>query len=355
MTIPNYTIQDWLFNVADGKFDIDLGESGIQFHHLHDLDLSENCHLNYEQDRGDIATRKVIASLYGLTAQDITITHGSQEALYLLYNSVLGAGDHVIATVPGWQQSWAIPEYLGCCVDKLRLSPQDNYDLDLDEVDRLINHRTKMIIITNPNNPTAVSFGFEKLTKLCKLAHAKEILVVADEEYFTDYKNSLVKHFANAVAVHSLSKVYGFPGLRLGFLISTNRNITEAVVNFKRYTTVSNSSLCTKLAQQVFDKHQLYLQKYREMCSTGLKILQDELKEITSFEIVPSHNMPFVYIKTPTINSANFAKQLLEDFRTLIMPAEVFDDQQSIRVSIARPSSILSAGLNNIKTCLANF
>jgi len=47
MTIDNYQIQDWLFNVADGKYDIDLGESGIQFHHLHDLDLKENCHLNY--------------------------------------------------------------------------------------------------------------------------------------------------------------------------------------------------------------------------------------------------------------------------------------------------------------------
>src|SRR5688572_5161103 len=107
MTMPVYTIQDWLFSCAEGMYDIDLGESGTQFHHLHDLDVSINYHLNYEQDRGRIELRERIAKLYGFAANQVVLTHGSQEGLYLLYNSLLKSGDHVITTVPGWQQSWA--------------------------------------------------------------------------------------------------------------------------------------------------------------------------------------------------------------------------------------------------------
>lgn len=355
MSMPIYTIQEWLFSFAEGKYDIDLGESGIQYHHLHDLDLSSNCHLNYEQDRGEINLRKAIASLYGLSCDDIAITHGSQEALYLLYRSYLQPKDHVITTVPGWQQSWSVPEHIGCVVDKIRLQADLNYQLDIDAIKSRCQSSTKMIILNNPNNPTAVGFLRADLKELCLWAKTRGILVVLDEEYFTDYENSLVCELENVVSVHSLSKVYGFPGLRLGFLVSKNKEIIERVVNYKRYVTVSNSSLCTSLGLQVINNHKSLLKDYYAQCESGLSMLKSKFSDVEAFEIVPTKEMPFAYVKTKSINSANFAKKLLEDFRTLIMPAEVFDDSFAIRISIARPKALLEQGLNNIKDCFNRF
>ena len=128
MKISNYKIQDWLFQEADGKFEIDLAESGIQYHHFHDLDLTENYHLNYSLDSGDNTLRKIIADKYGVDFSQVMVTNGSQEALYILYQTLLNPNDHVITFSPGWQQSWDVPVALGAKVDVIDLSKNKGLD-----------------------------------------------------------------------------------------------------------------------------------------------------------------------------------------------------------------------------------
>ena len=101
--ISTYTIQEWLFEEAQGAFEIDLGESGIQHHYLSDLAPDPAFDLNYSQDRGDERLRQRIGELYGAGPDNVIITHGSQEALYLFYGCHLGPDDHVITFTPVWQ------------------------------------------------------------------------------------------------------------------------------------------------------------------------------------------------------------------------------------------------------------
>ena len=89
--IRTYTIQQWLFEEARGSFDIDLGESGIQYHHLGDLQPDPEFDLDYSQDRGNETLRAQIGDLYGSNPENVIITHGSQEALYLFYKCHLGS------------------------------------------------------------------------------------------------------------------------------------------------------------------------------------------------------------------------------------------------------------------------
>ena len=127
--IPIYLIQQWLFDEANGKFEIDLGESGVQYQCLSDIVYDPLQDMNYGLDVGNIDLRNLLAKYYGCKTKNICITHGGQEALYLFYRSFLRPEDHVITFTPGWSQSWVIPEQIGCKLSIIPLTSNNNFDL----------------------------------------------------------------------------------------------------------------------------------------------------------------------------------------------------------------------------------
>jgi aspartate/methionine/tyrosine aminotransferase len=353
--IASYKIQQWLFTEAEGNFDIDLAESGIQYHWFHDLNLSENYHLNYSLDCGDFELRTIIAGLYKVDPDQVMITHGSQEALYLFYRSFLQQGDHIITFKPGWQQSWEVPEYIGALVTPIILRKEDHYQLNLEEVQKAITPQTRLIILNFPHNPTGQQIDKKTLNELINICTESNITIMNDEEYLTNYDNSIVHASPNSFSVSSLSKVYGFPGLRVGWVVA-HRDIVKDMVNYRRYTTVCNSHLCEKLACQVLGQKNKYIQHYYQLIHEGLLELKNWLKKYPQLKLIEPKGTPFAYIVFPqTINTNVFTKYLLDKEQVLVMPAEVFDDEFAIRISFGRPLDILQAGLKKIDRALESF
>ena len=347
-TINTYTIQQWLFAEAEGQFETDLAESGIQYHYFHDLDLSKNYDLNYSLDRGKLALRELIAAMYGVATEQVTITHGAQEALYLFYRSFLTNKDHMITFAPGWQQAWEVPHCIGSEVTLLQLSATNDYRIDMAQLEKSIKPNTKLINLINPCNPTGVGLTDQEWKQLINLANSKGIFLLADEEYYTDYSSSLVNRYDNSAIVSSLSKVYGFPGLRLGWFISS-KDLVEDVVNYRRYTSVSNSSLCEYLAMQVLQQREQHLAHYQQIVNEGYKILDRYLSTDLPFALIKPAQTPFVYLKTAAdLDSNQFCKELLQKHKVLLMPGEVFADSHALRISIGRPEEILTHGLDKL-------
>ena len=346
--IATYSIQQWLFAEANGKFEIDLGESGIQYAYLNELKINQNYDLNYSQDCGYYALRKQIASLYDVSIEKIIITHGAQEALYLFYRTMLNPGDHLITFSPGWQQSWEVPRAIGCDVDIIQCLPENGYQIDYDELKRKIKKNTKCIIINDPCNPTGTTLTKNQAHELIKLCEENDILLVNDEEYQTDYKNSFIHTSKQCSIVSSLSKVYGFPGLRIGWFIGSE-TVVEKLINYKRYTSVTNSSLCEYLGLQVLEKSSKYRKDYKKLLRKNIKLLETLFQGEPSLKLYPAKSTPFIYISMPScLDSQEFCKSLLHNKKVLCMPGEVFLDKHAIRVSYVREESILIDGLERI-------
>lgn len=354
-TIAPYKIQHWLFSEAEGQFDIDLAESGIQHHYTKDLDLSQNYSLNYSLDCGDLKLRETIARLYEVEPTQVLITHGSQEGLYLFYRSFLKPGDHIITFKPGWQQSWEVPLHLGASVSILSLDVKDSYKLSLEAIKAAITPNTRLIILNSPHNPTGHRIEGQILQKLTNLCRDKDIHLLNDEEYLTDYKNSIVHFSPLAYSVSSLSKVYGFPGLRTGWFIGS-KEIIQQMTNYRRYVSVCNSSLCEQLAIQVLQQKDKYLQRYSKLVYQGLLELRTWIQRFPNLKLVEPQGTPFAYITFPSsIKTQDFASDLLRTQKVLVMPAEVFDDHNAIRLSFGRPLDILRDGLNRLAQALENY
>ncbi len=351
--IGEYAIQSWFFGKAAGQFDIDLAESGIQAHQLSDLGLPAEVDLDYGSDRGALELREVVADLYGVGPESVAITHGSQEALFLLYATCLRPGDHVITFTPGWQQSWEVPAFLGAEVSQIPLSAERGYRIDWNAVEKAVRKETRLVVLNSPHNPTGTRCDATDFLRLKELA-ARGIGVVNDEDYVLDFGRSIIHQVSGAVSVSSLSKLYGFPGLRLGWSVGP-RDLIEAMVNFKRYVTVCNSPLCEQLGLEVLRRRDEFLKSYSRMRDAGLAKVTT-WASAHRLAIVEPEDTPFAYVRLDIpVSSETFAEGLLNRRRVLVVPAELFGDERAIRVSFGRPEEVLTEGLNRISEELRTY
>ena len=152
--VPNvgYPMNKWVFEDTPGKYDIDLSRSYVEGGRLSDLTVPADLQLGYGADRGTTELRDRIAALYSGSADSVLVTHGSQEALALVYSTLLKPGDQLITFLPGWQQSWEAPALMGCQVDAVPMN--GDFAIDVEAIAALATSRLRMIVVNSPCNPT---------------------------------------------------------------------------------------------------------------------------------------------------------------------------------------------------------
>ncbi|OUY08442.1 pyridoxal phosphate-dependent aminotransferase [Acinetobacter populi] len=350
MNIANYTIQEWLFNEAQGKFKYDLAESGVQFQHVKNLEINPDWELDYSLDRGNNNLRKVVKSQYNTYEKLLhsIITHGAQEALYIFYRSFLKDNDHVVATSPGWQQAWEVPKSMNCKVTLLEWSSNQNFPIE--KLRESISSKTKLLILNSPCNPTGKILSKREWEEIISICNSKNIFIVNDEEYLLDLSDSIINKYDQSLSVSSLSKIYGLPALRLGWAVSRNKKIIEEMINYKRYTTVSNSLLLEKIAENILLEKETHINRYYAYIDAGRPYL-DKFSILTRdyLELSTPQKTPFAWFNTKkSINSSSLARELLEKHKLLVMPAEVFGTQNGLRLTYARDKELLCLCLNMI-------
>lgn len=350
MSIASYTIQEWLFNQAHGKFKYDLAESGVQFQHVKDISIDDNWCLDYSIDRGSDDLRKLITSQYknDVTSTNAVVTHGAQEALYIFYRTLLQSRDHVITITPGWQQAWEVPRSIGCDVTLLEWNPREGFPVE--SLENSISSKTKLLILNNPCNPTGAVLNTDEWEKIISICKRNRIWILNDEEYLLDFSDSIINKYELSISVSSLSKIYGLPALRLGWAVSNNHEIIEKMVNYKRYTTVSNSLLLENIAKKILLERELYIERFNSYIKVGRPWL-DKFSKLAKdkLELIPPNNTPYAWFNTKdSIDSSILSEQLLKKHQLLIMPAEVFGSKNGFRLTYARDEKLLEICLNII-------
>ncbi|MGB5885604.1 MAG: aminotransferase class I/II-fold pyridoxal phosphate-dependent enzyme [Acinetobacter venetianus] len=350
-----YSIQEWLFKTANGKFEFDLAESGIQFQTVNDITIKDDWILDYSIDQGNIELRELIARNYkNTTTRNIAVAHGGQEALYLLYRTLLEAGDHVITVTPGWQQSWEVPKAIGANVTLLNWIPGDKFPLE--EFEKKINQNTKLIILNSPSNPIGSMIQPEEWSTIVSLARNNNSYIVNDEEYIINFQESIRSVYEKSFSVSSLSKIFGMPALRIGW-IAGPEDIINKIINYKRYTSVCNSLLCEKIAIEVLKNSELHINRYNRIIKNSYPLLKEfVIKNHKYVSLVESKNTPFAWLNLNTdISSFEFCKRLLDEHKMLVMPAEVFGYEKGIRVTYGRDVKTLKEGFTRLELLFSNL
>ncbi|MER0478958.1 aminotransferase class I/II-fold pyridoxal phosphate-dependent enzyme [Streptomyces sp. Edi2] len=345
-----YPMRRWVFEDAAGRFDIDLGDSNVQCGTLAGLKVHDGLVLDYGHDRGTERLREMVARLYSGELNSTLITHGAQEALYLVYSALLRPGDQVITFSPGWQQHAEAPSSLGADVDVIGLRP--DLTVDVEAAAAIAGPKLRLIVASTPCNPTGQRINAADLDALVSLAQRHDGYLLLDEEYSVDLSTSLATRSDRVLSVSSLSKVYGLPGLRIGWLFGTP-DLVSACIERKHLTTISNSVLCESLAVEVLQQRAQYIEEYRRLTSGGLALLREWAdRHSDAIQLVPPHGTPFAWIQLMTGEPPMAFAQRALDLGVMVMPGETVGSGNGFRLCFAREPQSLTEGLRRIESVL---
>jgi aspartate/methionine/tyrosine aminotransferase len=363
MRLTPFALERWM-TTYETRVEYDLAESGI-----HPLTTAEllafdpepdkrthellNIPLNYSEARGTLELRTRITETYdGLTPDDILITTGAIEANYLLFNALLAPGDEVVSVFPAYQQLYTVPEAIGCTVHTVKLREENGYRYDVDELRRLVNDRTRMIVINTPHNPTGSALTAAECAAVYALAESVGAYVLADEAYrwITVDGTPLPPPMRNlgprAISVGTLSKPFGIPGLRLGWMAAT-AEIAARCWSYRDYTSLSPSGLSDYLACLAFAHREAILARTHDISAQNLAIFRGfmaEHRDLFSW-VEPRGGLLGLLRYHLDLPSETVANRLAEEVSVMLAPGSAFGMKGRLRLGLgARPDRFV-AGL----------
>jgi aspartate/methionine/tyrosine aminotransferase len=301
--------------------------------------------LGYTESSGAPYLRTAISGIYNTTSSDdVLVISSAEEGIFLVYHALLTADDHVIVETPCYESSLELARSTGAEVSQWSRHFEDGWAHDLAALEALIQPNTKMIYVNTPSNPTGINMKPEVFAAVMNLAKERGIIVFCDEVYRElehDPNTRLAAAcdaYENAISLGSMSKSYGLPGLRLGWLASRNPSLLEKCLHFKYYTTICSSAPSEFLTALALRQRETLLTRNLEIVRRNLPILEAFLARHSNlFSWVKPNASPIGF---PRVNIdgdvTDFCEKIVQETGVLLLPGGVYDQPQHVRMGYGR-------------------
>ena len=309
----------------------------------HDSFLKQWC--GYSESPGAPALRETIASLYKETrADDVLVTAAAEEAIFIFYHALLGPGDHAIVETPCYESALTLVKSTGAAVSQWGRKPENAWAHDLSGLESLIQPNTRAIYINTPHNPTGLLMPLPIFQAVLKLASRQGIYVFCDEVYRGlehDPAHRLPAAcdlYERAISLGSVSKSYGLPGLRLGWLASRDPLVLKKCLELKYYTTICSSAPSEFLSELALRHREKLIERNRQIVLRNLRQLTAFLSRRPDlFSWTPPNASPiaFVHFK-PQKDVLAFCESVVQQSGVLLLPGSVYDEPRHIRFGYGR-------------------
>lgn len=204
-------------------------------------------------------------SQHTVTRENILTCNAGIDANHIVLAALIGPGDHVICHYPTFQQLYEVPRSLGAEVSYWKSDPANDWKLDVGVLKPLLKDNTKMIILNVPQNPTGAIIPQSQLEEVVALARERGIIVFCDEAFrplfhgisssHPDHPDSILHlGYEKVVATGTMSKGFSLPGIRAGWIVSTDPQILRDCFKMRYYTTTTVSQLNEAVASEALDE-----------------------------------------------------------------------------------------------------
>jgi aspartate/methionine/tyrosine aminotransferase len=321
--------------------------------------------LNYVQANGIIELREQIAALYpSATPDNVLVTVGCAEANYLAIQTLLAPGDEMVMMLPNYMQIWGIANNFGVQVKSFHLREEEGWAPDLDQLADVVSGQTKLIAVCNPNNPTGHILTEAEMQAVVEAADRVGAWLLADEVYAgaerlsEEQTPSFWGRYERVLANNSLSKAYGLPGLRIGWVVGPPDTVDDIWARHE-YTTIGTTMLANKLAAIALSPQvrPRIIKRTRDYIRRGFPILDGWLESHEGlFDLVPPQAAAIAFARYHLeINSTELAERLMHDKSVLIVPGDHFGMDHHLRISYGLPPDYVRAGLERIRELLVEL
>ena len=310
--------------------------------------------LGYTEAPGAPYLRQAISAIYEMQApDDVLVVSSAEEGIFVAYHALVGAGDHVIVETPCYESGLELARSTGAEVSQWERHFEDGWAHDLGALERMIQLNTKLIYINTPSNPTGINMTSQTFASVMNLAKERGITVLCDEVYRElehDPSTRLPAAcdvFDNAISLGSMSKAYGLPGLRLGWLATRNKTVIEKCLHFKYYTTICSSAPSEFLTALALRQREPILARNLEIVQKNLPLMQDFLERHSDlFSWVKPDASPIGFAKVDMAGDVMaFCEEIVRETGVLLLPGSVYDQPRHVRLGYGRSNMPEALGI----------
>jgi len=290
--------------------------------------------LGYTETAGAPSLRAEIAKLYTSIAPEEVLVHpGAEEAIYLFIQAVLQPGDHLVVHWPCYQSHFELARSLGCAVSTWAGREEQGWALDLEELRRLIRPNTRAIVLSTPHNPTGYLMAEDTLREVAAIAEQRGLWLFSDEVYRECEYDPAQRLSAGAdlgercVSLGSMSKTYGLPGLRIGWLASHDRDLLARIGLLKDYTTICSSAPSEFLTEVALRQRQALIARSLATIRANLALLDGFFaRRAARFSWTRPMAGPVGFPRLLGEDIDAFSDRLVRQAGVLLLPGTIFDD-----------------------------
>ncbi len=358
------------------EVEYNLSESGVQPMNVEELLGGEEAlraflatEIGYPQSNGTLELRERIASFYpGADPNNVTVVNGGSEANFVTLWTLLEPRDRLAFMIPNYMQGWGLGRHFGAGTDTfpLRVRRQDGrarWALDVDELERAVTKDTKVILVTNPNNPTGSVLSQEEMDAVVAVARRARAWLVSDEIYRgAELEDGLTPSFwgryDKLVVTAGMSKAFALPGLRLGWMVGPPKLIEQVWIHHD-YTTLTPGALSERLASFAMEptRREEILARTRGILRRNLPVLEEWVgshSPLLEYVRPAAGAIAFVRYRLPIAPTA-LIDRIRQEQSVLLVPGNQLGLGKYIRIGYGSDPEFLLKGLARVDEVLARI
>jgi len=305
-----------------------------------------------------------IAETYGVDSQRVLTTTGASNAIFLVCQSLIEPGDHVVIETPVYEPLLAAPVFLDAKVSLLKRRAEDNYDLNLDELSRLLRRETRLVLLSNLHNPSGAVLSKENLREIASRVSRSRAKVLVDEVYhdFVEHDNDPAAVMDDVfVSINSLSKVYGLSAVRCGWIIADIDTIEQIR---QTYVIVENigSRVTETMASIAMDNLKFLRRRALALSSQNREVVNAFAESLQRDGLLAGNVQPFGCVYFPRLEFVEnggdmhrFLHVLEKDYRVFVAPGSFFQAHDHIRIGFGGESRKVQVGLSLLEEAIRSL
>lgn len=322
--------------------------------------------LVYSQSNGTLELRAAIAGHYpGAGVDHIEVTNGGSEANFITTFRLIEPGDEVVMLVPNYMQTWGLARAFGATIREWRLVEDrvaGRWRADVGALEGLVSSRTKMIVICNPNNPTGARLTASDLDGVARIADKHGTWVLSDEVYRGAELDgqetaSMWGRSEHVIITNGLSKAYGLPGLRIGW-IAAAPSLIASLWSYHDYVTIAPGALSDRLARVALvpARRARLFDRTRAILRANLPLVEEWLRTNGGFQWIAPEAGAILYVRYGhRVNSTELVNRLRLEKSVLMVPGDHFGMDGYLRLGFGDPPDYINAGLGRVRDLLASL
>jgi aspartate/methionine/tyrosine aminotransferase len=309
-----------------------------------ELELWNNLKLGYTESEGNTLLREAIGKHYQNLSKENILVASPGELHFMAMNVLLNAGDHVITMLPAYQSLYEVVRAIGCEISYWKPDPT-NWHFNPDDLEKLVQKNTKLIIINFPHNPTGSYLTRSELNKVVDIARKNNIPVYSDEMYHKLTTGDMEELppvsniYEKGISLWGTSKSFGMAGLRTGWIVTQDKKLMQELLSFKDYLSICNSAPGEILSIISINHYEKFINHNIKKIKRNIQLFSEFVqKHPDLFRFIPPKAGSTAFVKLKIASTAlEFSNKLVEQTGIMTVPAEMFgSDEKYIRIGFGR-------------------